>query len=156
MDFPTRGNAVLDNYPTNKPELFQTPFPYQALIKTDHMGVILPPGKKLRPVRRKHTFRDFREHRKIKFESMIQTCDWTPVLNAPDVDSVTNTLNESLLSLMNKCFPVRTVTLSLRDPPWMTPLVKYMLKKESRANASGNVARAKELSNRGIGVSGIC
>ena len=49
---------------------------------------------------------------------------------------------------MNKCFSVRTVTLSSRDPPWMTPLVKHLLKKKSRANASGNVARAKELSKR--------
>ena len=82
VDFPTRVDTVLDNSLTNKPELFQTPFPYQALIKTDHLGVILPPGKKLRPVRRKHTFREFGEHHKIKFESMIQSCDWTPVLNA--------------------------------------------------------------------------
>lgn len=147
-DFPTKGNAVLDNCFTNKPELFQTPFPRQALIKTDHVGVILPLGKKLRPVRRKHAFRDFREHRKIKFESMIQTCDWLLVLNAQDVDSAINTLNESLLSLMNKCFPIRSVTLSSRDSPWMTPLVKYLLKKKLRANASGNVARAKELSKR--------
>lgn len=82
VDFPTRVDTVLDNSLTNKPELFQTPFPYQALIKTDHLGVILPPGKKLRPVRRKHTFREFGEQHKIKFESMIQSCDWTPVLNA--------------------------------------------------------------------------
>lgn len=61
-------------------------------------------------------------------------------MNAQDVDSATNTLNESLLSLMNECFPVRTVTLSSRDTPWMTPLVKYLLKKKSRANASGNVS----------------
>ena len=75
------------------------------------MGVLLPPGKKLRPVRREHTFRDFREHCKIKFESMIQACDRTPVLNAQDVFS-------------------------------------YECKKKSRANASGNVARAKELAKK--------
>ena len=61
-------------------------------------------------------------------------------MNAQDADSATNTLNESLLSLVNKCFPVRTVTLSSRDPSWMTSLVKYLLKKKSRANASGNVS----------------
>ena len=115
------------------------------------MGVILPPGKKRRPVRRKHTFRDFGEHRKIKFESVMQTCDWTPVLNAQDVDSATTTLNESLLSLMNKCFPLTTVTLSSRDPPCMTHLVKYLLKKKWRANASGYVSsclKSYELGSR--------
>ena len=47
-----------------------------------------------------------------------------------------------------KSFPIRTVTLSSRYPPWMTLLVKQLLKKKSRTNASGNVARAKELSKR--------
>ncbi|PFX21292.1 hypothetical protein AWC38_SpisGene14230 [Stylophora pistillata] len=76
------------------------------------------------------------------------TCDCTAVLNAPDIDGATNTLNESLLSLLNTCFPVRNVTLSSRDSPWMAPLVKYLLKKKLTANASRNVARATELSRK--------
>ncbi|KXJ06053.1 hypothetical protein AC249_AIPGENE1924, partial [Exaiptasia diaphana] len=37
VDFPTRGDATLDNCLTNKPGLFQTPYPYKNLIKTDHI-----------------------------------------------------------------------------------------------------------------------
>ena len=51
-------------------------------------------------------------------------------MNAQDVDSATNTLNESLLSLMNKCFPVRTVTFivftgsPLDDSPCQVSVIK--------------------------------
>ena len=73
VEFPTRGDASLDNCLTNKPELFQSTYPYEKLIKTDHNSVILPPGSKLRPLRTKYHFRDYREHHKIEFANTIQT-----------------------------------------------------------------------------------
>ena len=75
---------------TNKPDLFSTPFSFKALMKTDHLGVVLPPGLKLKPVRTKVTFRDYREHRKILFENRIQAYDWSEVFNATDIDVATN------------------------------------------------------------------
>lgn len=65
--FATRGSFILDNCLTNYPELFNDPLRFQALIKTDHWGVILPPGTKIKPIRSKCCFRDFREHYKIEF-----------------------------------------------------------------------------------------
>ena len=59
VDFPTRGQATLDNCLTNKPELFNPPFPYKNLIKTDHTGVVLPPGRKLKPLRTKFQLKDY-------------------------------------------------------------------------------------------------
>lgn len=117
VDFPTRGDATLDNCLTNKPGLFQTPYPYKNLIKTDHISVILPPGNKLKPLRTKYQFRDYREHRKLEFANKIQACDWSHVLNTQDVDCATNRLNDTLHNMMDSCFPVKTVTMSTRDPP---------------------------------------
>ena len=36
VNFTTRGTSTLDNCLTNHPELFNDPFHFQALIKTDH------------------------------------------------------------------------------------------------------------------------
>ena len=47
-DFPTRGNSILDNCLTNKSELYDQPFLFQALIRTDHGGDVLPPWKKFK------------------------------------------------------------------------------------------------------------
>ena len=48
---------------------------------------------------------------------------------------------------MNKCMPVRTVTMSTCDPGWMTPLVKYMLRNKSRISVS-RTDRNRDVSNR--------
>ena len=116
VDFPTRGNSILDNCLTNKPKLYDQPFLFQALIKTDHGGVVLPPGKKFKPIRTKYSFRDYREHRKVHFSSLLQKIDWSPVVKATEIDAAANLLNDILHSVMNQCFPARTVSMSTRDP----------------------------------------
>ena len=47
VNFATRGTSILDNCLTNHPDLFNDPFRFKALKKTDHWGVILSPGNKL-------------------------------------------------------------------------------------------------------------
>ena len=64
VDFPTRGYACLDNYLTNRPDLFNKCHPFQLSIKTDHTAVIHPAGTKLKPIRRKVQIRNCRENRK--------------------------------------------------------------------------------------------
>ena len=53
-------------------------------------------------------------------------------------------LNQSVKDLMDECFPKKTVQVSTRDPPWITPLVKYLMKKRSKAISS----KVHELSAR--------
>ena len=151
VDFPTRGQATLDNCLT-KPDLFNPPFSYKKLIKTDHTGVVLPPGRKLKPFCTKFQFRDCREHRKLQFAYKIQSCDRSHVIEADDVDCPVDRLNDTLHDIMHMCFPLRTVTLSTRDPPWISPLLKYLLKKRSKAAFRGKEAKTKELTVR---ISGI-
>ena len=64
IDFPTRGESRLDNCLSNRAELFGRCGPFTMLTKSDHTGVVLPAGTKLRPVRRKVKICDQREHRK--------------------------------------------------------------------------------------------
>ena len=49
---------------------------------------------------------------------------------------------------MEECFPKKTVQVSTRDPPWITPLVKYLMKKRSKAISSLSISRVQELSAR--------
>ena len=37
---------------------------------------------------------------------------------------------------MDRCLPLKTVTMSSRDPAWMSPLVKTLLKKKSRRSCN--------------------
>ena len=86
VDFPTRGNACLDNCLTNRKDLFSGCTPFNMLIKTDHTGVILSAGMKLKPMRRKFLFRDCRKHRKDALYKALAEQNWEAVQKATNVD----------------------------------------------------------------------
>jgi hypothetical protein len=139
VDFPTRGNAVLDNCLVNHPRLFSKCYPFVPQVKTDHKGVILPAGVKLKPLKFKYSMRDYREHRKISFHKELIATDWNSIvnINSRNIDDVVNNLNVKIHQLINKCFPVKTVVMSSRDPPWISPLVKLLLRKKAKLQANG-------------------
>ena len=45
-------------------------------------------------------------------------------------------MEAKLTTLMDRCLPLKTVTMSSRDPAWMSPLVKTLLKKKSRRSCN--------------------
>ena len=49
---------------------------------------------------------------------------------------------------MDKCFPVTRVVMSSRDPPWITPPFKYLLRKKTRATDNGHVHKVGDLSSK--------
>ena len=49
------------------------------------------------------------------------------------MESASRYLQSTLRDLMNENFPAKTVRTSTRDPPWMTPLAKALLKKKAKA-----------------------
>ena len=121
VDFPTRGDACLDNCLTNRPDLFNKCHPFQLSIKTDHTAVILPAGTKLKPIRCKVQIRDCRENRKATLYTALAEENWDNVLAAPDVQQAVCVLEEKIRGHMDRCMPVKTVSMSSRDPAWMTP-----------------------------------
>ena len=132
VDFPKRGNACLDNCLTNRTDLFGQAYSIHMLIKTDHEGFVLPAGLKLKPVCHKVLVQDCREHRKQSFYMALTTVDWSDVFNAVDINKAVEVLKEKILVVMDKCMPQKSVHMSSRDPVWMSPLVKCILRTKSR------------------------
>ena len=127
VDFPTRGQSILDNCLTNKESLFSKCYPIISQIKSDHKGVVLPAG--IKPVRCTYKVHDCREHRKIAFRKMLSDFNWEQISYITDVDTMGEELQSALCNMMEQCFPTKTVRVSARDPKWMTPLLKIFLKK---------------------------
>ena len=123
------------------------PYSIHMLIKTDHQGVILPAGTKLKPLRRKVQIRNTRKHRKEALYLALNAEDWSEVLSGNNVDCVLNNMEKKIRTLMDKCMPLKSVRLSSRDPVWMTPLVKSMLRAKSRISCN-NVERHKVITSR--------
>ena len=111
--------------------------------------MILPAGSKLRPVRRKVHIRERRLHRKQDLYIALVEEDWREVLDTKNVNEAVNKLETTIRGHLDRCMPVRVVTMSSRDPAWMTPLVKAMLRSKSRVS---DETRLKELNKRISGV----
>ena len=134
VDFATRGSAILDNCLTNNESLFSKCYPIIAQIKTDHKGIVLPPGAKLKPVRFKYILRDYREHRMNECHQKPLEHDWNNVNRCTNLDSA----DSDLRRLMAQCFSAKTVRMSSSDPPWISPLVKILLQKKAMLQARGD------------------
>ena len=85
---------------TNRADLFGSPYSIHMLIKTDHQGVILPAGTKLKPVRRKVQIRDTRKHLKEALYLALNAEDWSEVLSGNNVDCVVNNMEKKIRTLM--------------------------------------------------------
>ena len=109
--------------------------------------MVLPAGTKLRPVRWKVKIRDQREHRKQDLYKALAEEDWSEVYQSMGVDQAVSHMERIILSHLEKWMPMRTVTMSSRDPMWMTALVKSLLRQKSRIS-TGSVDRVKAINKR--------
>ena len=101
-------------------------------MKTDHEGFVLPAATKLKPTRRKVLVRNYREHRKQSFYLALAAQDWQEVVTADNVDIAVRIMEDKICTLMDKCMPLRSIHMSSRDPSWMSPLVRPMLRAKTR------------------------
>jgi hypothetical protein len=53
-----------------------------------------------------------------------------------------------LLELMDTYYPERTITITSSDPPYVTPAVKYMLRRKNQLMRSGRDAEAAALATK--------
>ena len=123
---PTRGKKTLEVFITNYPHLWKSPTIFKGLVRSDHMAIVVNPQFLAKPERKYVCFRDVREHRKIKMEKKLAEYDWSTIASVQDLDIAACKRNDSILSLINECFPQIKVRISSRDPPFMSPLVKHL------------------------------
>lgn len=147
VDFATQGKSKLDNALTNKPQLFSKCYHITAQIKTDHLGFVLPAGVKLKPFRSKCVFRDSIDHCK-EFNKRLALHDSSYLRDLAKIDDIVDTFQAKILELMDECMPLKRITISSRDPPWLKPLVKSLLRKKTRFQRRGCLNHASEIRYR--------
>ena len=73
--------------------------------------------------------------------------DWGDVLTADNINLAVDLLEKKIRTLIDKCLPLKSVRMSSRDPVWMSPLVKSMLRAKSRISRN-NKERLSSINNR--------
>ena len=140
---PTRANRTLDVFITNCPFLWKPGSSMKGLVRSDHLAIIVHPSTPEKPIRKKVSFRDTREHCKIAMDLRLEGYDWSILSSLADLDESVELLSQKLWEMYNDCFPLITVNLSSRDPPYMSPLVKHLCKiRNKNAGADSDVMRA--------------
>lgn len=76
----------------------------------------------------------------------LKVLNWSPVLLEDDIKAATNKFYSIVLK--KKYFPVRRVKLSLRDPLFMSPLLKYLLSGRNKLLRKGFMNEAERLQPR--------
>lgn len=69
---------------------------------------------------------------KIQMAHLLESHDWREVFSVTDCELNCDGLSNTLWTMFNECFPLISVRLSSRDPPFISPLVKHLLKFRNR------------------------
>ena len=116
----TRKNKILDVFITNKPYLWSKTKVIKSAVRTDHQMVLACPKDHVKEDRYTKAFRDVREHYKIKMFKLLEEYKWSSVLYSTQcIQEKVQNFQFALMQMYNDCFPVKTVLMSSRDPPFM-------------------------------------
>ena len=106
--------------------MWNQPTVFKGLVRSDHLSVMVTPRIQAKPERKHVYFRDVRQHRKIDMENKLKFFDWSKVFSVNDVEEAVRLLNQEICLMFNESFPRIKVKTSSCDPPYMSPLVKYL------------------------------
>ena len=146
----THGNKVLDKIFTNRPDLF-TAVVCKSLLKTKHSAVIVRPDRCFTMNTGRSCNRtvvsiyDHRTHHIDRLRCAIGFFNWSVVTLEDDITVMYSRFLSELHNLVKVCIPVNRVRLGPRDPPFITPLIKFLLRKRNRLYHKGRVEQANEL-----------
>ena len=145
----TRGNNILDVFVTNAPHYWKEIKVKKSLVRTDHNMIIAYSRNIIEAKRTNSFFRDVREHRKLNMLRELENVDWSKITKYDQApDEMIKQLYESLWPRFENNFPLTKVRTSSRDPPFMSPLVKYLLKKRKKAIGVGDEESTFRLQNQ--------
>ena len=132
---PTRGDAVLDFILTNRPDLIQSAECVTPSLSSDHLAVIMKPIYRVPPTRHKVTFTDFCFKGFRKLHELLTACNFNDVIqqSSSDLNKAAELMEFKLRSCITNAFPLRVVSMSDRDPAWITPKAKWLLLKKKKA-----------------------
>ena len=96
-----------------------------------------------------HRFYSHIQVRKTRKEYCCAPLDWTKIINEElSSDEMATQFYETLWPKFETCFPLIKVRSSSREPPFMSPLVKHLLKKRKQATRTNDEETITRLQNQ--------
>jgi hypothetical protein len=149
VEEPTHQGHKLDRIYTSM-DIFNSTRVIQSTVKTAHKAVIARESNGIIvDINKSHKAVQFRRHtaaQAASFLAALQQDDWSDFLLLSDVQAAADQFYTRAVSQLNTHFPMATITMSSRDPPFVTPTIKAMLREKNQLMRAGKVERAGALS----------
>lgn len=98
--------------------------------------------------------RSFKNIDNDEFAADLQNIPWNHIIHLPDINKKVEFLTNNILGLFDKHAPLRTIRVSKPKAPWLTDVIKIMMRERDRALNKFNISknepdwlRYKELRN---------
>ena len=151
----TRGSSVLDMFLTNRPDTVNVTVAKTA-VKTDHRALLVNVAAISSSVhdgisfssqtsKRRVSFYDIREQNIVSLFKAVSECDWSSVFKETDIDIAYQSFLDKVKCYIDQCIPCHFVTVSNSTPPYVTPLVKCLLRKRNKLMRKGLKMKADTL-----------
>ena len=138
----------MDAFLTNTPFEFSTVKCVDSLINTDHKSIIVNLRTRAKATRKWVELRDTRAHCKLAMFDFLKDIDWLAELSGKNIDSAVSNFYSLINPASDIFFPVKKVKVSSNDPVFVSPLVKYLLRKRNGFIKRGMLDEANALQPR--------
>ena len=109
---------------------------FQSTVKTKHLAVIVRSDDKpihAKKVSHKHSFRPRTPALHATFLLHLQNnVDWFEVLGCCETQLAFDRFYDLFTAMLNDFYPLKSVTTTSRDPPFITPEIKALLRKKNK------------------------
>ena len=147
VDKQTHGKKIIDKVFVNIPDVFVATVT-KSTMKTKHKAIHVRPifyAPETVIRRRKVQIFDLRAHNIDALRYSIAMQDWNSVLQCDDIDVAYDVFLSTINQLVQRCIPVKYVTMGPKDPDFITPLVKSLLRRRNKLRNKGRISEADDL-----------
>ena len=148
---PTRKNAILDLILTNLDNnLYKDPITLPSIGTSDHLCVVYEPKNyvKQETTKKKISVRKFKQSAKIGFGAWITQFDWSVLFKLNCVNKKVMYFSSITWEMVEKFFPVKTITISSSDKEWMTLKIKNLIIMRQKSHKLDNKEMRNHLAKR--------
>jgi len=150
VNSPTHCNHLIDKIFVSRPDVYSCDV-YNSILKTKHSAAFLTCNQTA-PVRsqskRKVQLYDMRAPNIDRLRYNLAAYPWSSLLQCNNIESLYAHFVSSVLSILAASVPCKNVVLGARDPEYITPLVKSLLRQRNRLRRRGHLDRANHLAQK--------
>jgi len=146
---PTRGDNVLDRIYVSGLD-YESVQVVTSLVKSDHRAAIAYTRLQKHDVNKRTERRTFRKRTPAQHASFLQYASQLKIEfpDDNDVQKAFDYMYDVMASLPDRFYPGRGITTTSKDPRFVTPTIKALLRRKNRLMRAGRTEEADAVSSR--------